>query len=165
MEFLENWMPHKAPIYMPNPTWGNHKAIAKKAGLEIREYKYYKPETRGFDFEGMVNDLNNAPNGAIILLHPCAHNPTGVDPTKEQWNEIFDVVKRKEHFAFFDSAYQGFASGDCIRDAYAIRLFAKEWNKTLLCQSFAKNFGLYGQRVGALSFVTENKEEGQRLLS
>lgn len=165
MEFLENWLPNKVPIYVPNPTWGNHKTIAKKAGLEVREYKYYKPSTRGFDFEGMVTDLKNAPKGSIILLHPCAHNPTGVDPSKDQWQEIFEVVKKNELFAFFDSAYQGFATGDVSGDAYAIRLFAKEYNRTLLCQSFAKNFGLYGQRVGCLSFVTENAEEGTRLLS
>lgn len=87
----------------------------------------------------MLADVKAAPKGSIFLLHACAHNPTGVDPTQEQWKEISDVVKAQGHFAFFDMAYQGFASGDTDKDAFALRHFVKEGNSVALCQSFAKN--------------------------
>jgi len=89
----------------------------------------------------------------VILLHACAHNPTGLDPTPEQWQQISKVIREKEHFPYFDSAYQGFASGDLNQDAYAIRYFVNNGFEMLLAQSYAKNFGLYGERIGALHFV------------
>lgn len=95
----------------------------------------------------------------------CAHNPTGVDPTKEQWKDILDIVKRKNHFVCFDSAYQGFASGDLEKDAYAIRLFTQHYDRIMLFQSFAKNFGLYGERAGNLSILTDNKKEKDVVMS
>lgn len=107
----------------------------------------------------MLEDLNHADDESIIIFHVCAHNPTGCDPTKEQWQQILDVVKRKGHFAAFDSAYQGFASGDLETDAYSLRLFASQTSNVCLFQSFAKNFGLYGERAGCVSFLTETAEE------
>lgn len=107
----------------------------------------------------MLEDLNNADDESIIIFHVCAHNPTGCDPTKEQWQKILDVVRRKGHFSAFDSAYQGFASGDLETDAYSLRLFASQTNNVCLFQSFAKNFGLYGERTGMVSFLTESAEE------
>lgn len=98
-------------------------------------------------------------------MHVCAHNPTGIDPTKEQWHQIFDVVKKKNHFVAFDSAYQGFASGDLEEDAYALRYFADRYDRIMLFQSFAKNFGLYGERAGCLSILTDNKKEQDIVLS
>ena len=99
------------------------------------------------------------------MYHACAHNPTGVDPTPEQWEELSQLTKDRKHFALFDMAYQGFASGDCERDAYSLRTFAKDGNRLALCQSFAKNFGLYGQRVGAVTFVGESEKEAKVLKS
>ena len=103
------------------------------------------------------------PNGSIVLLHACAHNPTGVDPTVEQWKEISDVVKEKGLFPFFDMAYQGFASGSTARDAFAVRHFVAEGHQLVLAQSFAKNMGLYGERVGAFSVITSSPEEKARV--
>ena len=89
-----------------------------------------------------------------MLLHACAHNPTGVDPTREQWKELASLIKQKKHFPFFDCAYQGFASGDLERDAWAVRYFVERGFELCIAQSFAKNFGLYGERAGAFHFVT-----------
>ena len=102
----------------------------------------------------MLSSIKDAPQGSIILLHACAHNPTGVDPTREQWKDIAQVVREKKHFPFFDCAYQGFASGDLENDAWAIRYFVDHGFELCVAQSFAKNFGLYGERAGAFHFVT-----------
>jgi aspartate aminotransferase len=131
--------------------------------MEVASYRYYNKDTIGLDFEGLIADIKAAPNNSIILLHACAHNPTGVDPTQDQWRQISDVMKEKGHFAFFDMAYQGFASGNADRDAFAPRHFVKEGHNIALCQSFAKNMGLYGERVGAFSLVCESAEEKKRV--
>ena len=102
----------------------------------------------------MRSALQQAPEGSIVLLHACAHNPTGVDPTRDQWKEIAKVVRVRKHFPFFDCAYQGFASGDPENDAWAIRYFVEQGFELCIAQSFAKNFGLYGERAGAFHFVT-----------
>jgi aspartate aminotransferase len=164
-EFFSKFLGKGTPIYMPNPTWGNHIPIMQDAGLEVRKYTYYEPASRGLDILGLLSDLKGAPERSLFLLHACAHNPTGVDPTFEQWQEIATVMKAKKHIAFFDCAYQGFASGDPTRDAAAIRYFVKEGHKIILSQSYAKNFGLYGERVGALSVVTKDEDEAQRVES
>lgn len=137
--FLERFYPHAKKIYIPTPSWANHNAVFKDSGLQVEKYRYYNKDTIGLDFEGLIEDLKAAPAESIILLHACAHNPTGVDPTEEQWRQISDVVKAKGHFAFFDMAYQGFASGNTDRDAFAPRYFVKEGHNIALCQSFAKN--------------------------
>jgi len=152
-------------IYQPTPTWGNHIPIFRDAGMEVRQYAYYNKETIGLDFDGMIRDMTAAPDGSVFLLHACAHNPTGVDPTMEQWKEISQVMKQKNHRPFFDCAYQGFASGDAEKDAQAIRLFAKDGHQICLGQSYAKNFGLYGERVGAFSVVCADAEEAARVES
>lgn len=107
----------------------------------------------------MVEDLNNAEDEQIVILHACAHNPTGQDPTKEQWKSILEVCQRKGHLACFDSAYQGFASGNLDQDAYSIRLFAGASDRVVVFQSFAKNFGLYGERTGNLNIVAADAAE------
>jgi len=101
----------------------------------------------------------------VFLLHACAHNPTGVDPTKEQWKEIAEVILERGHYAFFDCAYQGFASGDLDGDAWAVRYFVEKGVPLLVCQSFAKNAGLYGERIGALHVVSPSKETADRVKS
>ncbi|THH11583.1 hypothetical protein EW145_g539 [Phellinidium pouzarii] len=137
--FLGRFYPHAKAIYLPVPSWGNHTPIFRDSGLE------------------------NAPEKSIVLLHACAHNPTGVDPTQEQWREISDILKEKKLFPFFDMAYQGFASGSTSRDAFAVRHFVSEGHQIALSQSFAKNMGLYGERVGAFSLTTVDPEEKARV--
>jgi aspartate aminotransferase len=137
--FLERHYPGAKKIYIPNPSWANHAAVFKDSGLEVEKYRYYNKDTIGLDFEGMVADIKAAPQGSIFLLHACAHNPTGVDPTVEQWKEISEAVKAGGHYAFFDMAYQGFASGDTDKDAFPIRHFVEQGHNICLAQSFAKN--------------------------
>ncbi|CDH50946.1 aspartate aminotransferase [Lichtheimia corymbifera JMRC:FSU:9682] len=163
--FLDSFYPHAKKVYVPNPTWGNHLPIFKHSGLEIEKYTYFDKNTNGLNINGMLEDIKAAPKNSVILLHACAHNPTGVDPTQQQWDEISQVVKDRDHFVFFDMAYQGFASGDCTRDAYALRKFAQEGHQLVLSQSFAKNMGLYGERVGSFSVVCADAEEKARVES
>eukprot|EP00195_Chlamydomonas_chlamydogama_P011440 CAMPEP_0202901242 /NCGR_PEP_ID=MMETSP1392-20130828/14143_1 /ASSEMBLY_ACC=CAM_ASM_000868 /TAXON_ID=225041 /ORGANISM="Chlamydomonas chlamydogama, Strain SAG 11-48b" /LENGTH=435 /DNA_ID=CAMNT_0049587777 /DNA_START=77 /DNA_END=1384 /DNA_ORIENTATION=+ len=152
-------------VYISNPTWGNHRNIFGDEGVKWEYYRYFDQETVGLDFKGMVEDLEKAPDGSVVLLHGCAHNPTGIDPTKEQWAQIADLCIRKKHVPFFDVAYQGFATGDLDKDAYAPRLFVDRGLEVIVAQSYSKNLGLYGERVGALVVVTENKDVASRVLS
>eukprot|EP01024_Parvocaulis_polyphysoides_P044734 TRINITY_DN413_c0_g1_i1.p1 TRINITY_DN413_c0_g1~~TRINITY_DN413_c0_g1_i1.p1 ORF type:complete len:451 (-),score=93.71 TRINITY_DN413_c0_g1_i1:231-1526(-) len=152
-------------VYLSNPTWGNHRNIFSDAGVEWEYYRYFDPETVGLDFKGMMADIKDAPEGSIIVLHACAHNPTGIDPTKAQWEEIAALCKEKNHLPFFDVAYQGFATGDLEEDAYAPRMFAEKGLEFLVAQSYSKNLGLYGERVGALNFISSDKEAATRVLS
>jgi aspartate aminotransferase len=158
-QFLARHYPDAKRIYLPTPSWGNHTPIFKDSGLEVHQYRYYDKKTIGLDIKGLVEDLQKAPEKSIVLLHACAHNPTGVDPTPDQWKQISDVMKSKKHFAFFDMAYQGFASGDITKDAAAFRMFVKEGHSVCLAQSFAKNMGMYGERVGAFSITCANADE------
>ena len=117
----------------------------------------------------MLSTLKQADAGSIILLHPCAHNPTGVDPTQDQWKEIASVMKERSLFPFLDCAYQGFATGSLSQDNYAVRLFVEQGFELCVCQSFAKNFGLYGQRAGAFHWVvapgSDSSDAIQRIAS
>ncbi|KAJ5614220.1 hypothetical protein N7528_007874 [Penicillium herquei] len=158
--FLSKFHPQKPTIYLSNPTWANHNQIFTNVGLRIASYPYFSAKTKGLDFDGMLQALRAAPSGSVILLHACAHNPTGVDPTQEQWREIATVMRERSHFPFFDTAYQGFASGDLVRDAWAIRYFIEQGFELCVAQSFAKNFGLYGERTGAFHFVSAPGAEG-----
>lgn len=125
---------------------GNHKLIFKNAGFtESREYRYWSESGRGLDIEGMIEDLEKAPENAVIILHAVAHNPTGCDPTHDQWARIADIMEAKKLFCFFDCAYQGFASGDLDKDAWSVRYFISRGFEMLVAQSFAKNFGLYSK--------------------
>lgn len=153
-------------IHISNPTWANHKPIFNSQGIAPLDYPYYDAKTVGLDYQGFTDSLKKAPNGSVFLLHACAHNPTGVDPTKEQWHSIADIFEQKGHLAFFDCAYQGFASGDLDGDAYSVRHFvARTTIPLLVCQSFAKNAGLYGERVGALHIVSSTPEQNKAVLS
>jgi aspartate aminotransferase, mitochondrial len=165
IEFIKRFFPHSRRIYIPKPTGGNHKNIITDTGLEYKEYGYYNPDTKGLDFENLIADIEEAPKNSIILFHVCAHNPTGVDPSKDQWKQIQDLMATRQHLALFDMVYQGFASGDPDEDAYPLRLFADEQNPLILAQSFAKNFGLYGETVGNLSVICDSKQEANRVLS
>ena len=159
-------------IWISNPSWGNHAKVFEAAGLAVEYYTYLdKKSGTTLDFDGLVNDLSSSkiPEGSVILLHCSAHNPTGVDPSAEQWKKIADIFAQRKLVPLFDSAYQGYASGDPDTDAFAIREFdsrGKESIPTMLvCQSYAKNMGLYGERVGALLIVTETPESAAAVLT
>ena len=164
-QFLSRWYGESKTIYLPTPSWGNHTPIFKDSGLEVKSYRYYDKKNISLDIEAMLDDIKAMPEKSIVLLHACAHNPTGVDPTKEQWHRISDAVKARGHFVFFDMAYQGFASGDTVKDAYALRYFVDQGHSLCLSQSFAKNMGLYGERIGAFSILCSDGEEQKRVES
>ena len=163
--FIQRFFPHAKCIYISNPTWENHKSIINHSDLEFKEYSYYNPHTKELDFENMMTDIDKAPKNSVFLLHACGHNPTGIDPTHDQWKSIQELMAKKQHLALFDMAYQGFASGNVDNDAFAPRLFANEQNPLLIAQSFSKNFGLYGERIGNFSVVCDSKQETERVLS
>ncbi|XP_010781066.1 aspartate aminotransferase, mitochondrial-like [Notothenia coriiceps] len=163
--FLSRFHGGPRDVYLPKPSWGNHTPIFKDAGMQLKGYRYYDPSTCGFDFTGALDDISKIPEQSVIMLHACAHNPTGVDPRPEQWKEISDIVKKRNLLVFFDMAYQGFASGDIDRDAWAVRYFVEQGHNILLSQSFAKNMGLYGERVGGFTVVCKDAEEAKRVES
>ena len=155
----------KPTVYVPNPTWGNHNTIFGDSGLQVKPYRYYLPKTKGLDLDGLLADVKAAPEKSVFVFHACAHNPTGVDPRPEQWRQISAAVKERQHFVVVDSAYQGFASGDPTKDAFAIQQFVQDGHQIALAQSFSKNFGLYGQRVGCVSFITDSAAEASNVES
>ncbi|KAJ3782259.1 aspartate amino-transferase [Lentinula aff. detonsa] len=159
------WTGDKKEVYLSDPTWANHPAIFNNVGIAPLYYPYYDPKTLGLNFDGFLSSLKSAPPGSVFLIHACAHNPTGVDPTRDQWNAIAEIMLEKGHYGFFDCAYQGFASGDLDNDAWAVRFFVEQGVNMLVCQSFAKNAGLYGERVGALHIVSPGKEAAERVKS
>ncbi|KAJ3337371.1 Aspartate aminotransferase, cytoplasmic [Gonapodya sp. JEL0774] len=156
-EFLRNYGKNRK-VYVSTPSWPNHVAIAVEAGLVTAPYRYWDAAKRGLDIDGMIEDLEAAAPGSIIVLHGCAHNPTGVDPTQPEWIRIADVCKRKQLFPFFDIAYQGFATGSLERDAWAARYFLDQGFEIFFAQSYSKNMGLYGERAGVLGCVMKDKE-------
>jgi aspartate aminotransferase len=164
-EFFGRFVGKGSKIFMPNPTWGNHIPIMKDAGLEPAQYKYYKADTCSYDHHGFMGDIAANPDGSIYLIHACAHNPTGCDPSQEEWRELSKQLLKKKAIVFFDCAYQGFASGSAEKDAFAIRQFVNDGHNIMLAQSFAKNFGLYGERIGTLSVVCKDTEEKERVES
>ncbi|OLL26270.1 Aspartate aminotransferase, cytoplasmic [Neolecta irregularis DAH-3] len=155
----------KTPCYLSNPTWANHKQIWNNVSVPLFDYPYFHTKTRGLDIDGLLSAMESAADGSIFLLHGCAHNPTGVDPTQDQWVKIADVMERKRHFPFLDVAYQGFASGDLDKDGWAIQYFVERGFELIVCQSYAKNFGLYGERVGCFHFVSKNAETAKKIKS
>lgn len=169
-EFLRRWYNGTnntaTPIYISSPSWENHNAVFLDAGFkDIRAYRYWDAAKRGLDLKGLLEDLEKAPEHSIFVLHACAHNPTGTDPTQEEWKQIADVMKRRFLFPFFDSAYQGFASGNLDKDAWAVRYFVSQGFELFCAQSFSKNFGLYNERVGNLTVVGKDSDNVSRVLS
>lgn len=155
-EFLNKQLKYTT-FYCSEPTWENHNLVFINSGFTTsRRYRYWDPKSRGINFDGMIEDLRSAPENSVIILHACAHNPTGIDPTHEQWEKIADVIEERKLFPFFDSAYQGFASGDLDKDAWAVRYFVKRGFELVCAQSYAKNFGLYNERCGNLTIVVSN---------
>jgi aromatic-amino-acid transaminase len=153
-----------APAAISAPSWENHRGIFESAGYQVLEYTYFDPKTRGVDFEGMVKSLESFPAKTLVILHACCHNPTGADLTPEQWRKIISICQTRQLIPFLDIAYQGFATG-IEEDGAAVRLFADSGMSFFVSSSFSKSFSLYGERVGALSIVTQSKEESARVLS
>ncbi|KAI0021605.1 pyridoxal phosphate-dependent transferase [Xylariomycetidae sp. FL0641] len=163
--FLAKFYTGTKKVYLSNPTWANHNQIFTNVGLPIAQYPYFSKETKGLDFEGMKSAIMGAPDRSVILLHACAHNPTGVDPTLDQWKEIANIMRQKSHFPFFDCAYQGFASGDLMKDNAAVRYFVEQGFELVVAQSFAKNFGLYGERAGCFHAVTAPASDAETTIN
>ena len=147
-----------------SPSWENHRGIFEAAGYTVLDYTYFDPKTRGVDFDGMVKSLQSFPAKTLVILHACCHNPTGADLTKDQWKTIISICQQKQLIPFLDIAYQGFADG-IEEDGVAVRMFADSGMSFFVSSSFSKSFSLYGERVGALSIVTQSKEESARVLS
>ena len=153
-----------APAAISAPSWENHRGIFESAGYQVLEYTYFDPKTRGVDFEGMVKSLESFPAKTLVILHACCHNPTGADLTPYQWKKIISICQTRQLIPFLDIAYQGFATG-IEEDGAAVQLFADSGMSFFVSSSFSKSFSLYGERVGALSIVTQSKEESARVLS
>lgn len=163
--FIKKFFPASSKIYIPSTTWGNHPSMCAAAGLDVMRYRYLDSTGCALDFDGLLADISACPEGSVILLHMCAHNPTGVDPSDDQWRQILDVIKSKKLLPFFDNAYQGFVSGDPNKDAMPARLFADTGLEMIAACSFAKNFGLYGERIGVLHMVSSTTENVPKLAS
>jgi aromatic-amino-acid transaminase len=153
-----------ARVLLSDPSWENHRALFEGAGFEVDQYPYYEPASRGLDFSGMTATLRAAPAGTIVVLHACCHNPTGVDLSPAQWQNIVDIVRERRLVPFLDIAYQGFGDG-IDADGAAVRLMAASDVAFFVASSFSKSFSLYGERVGALSIATASKDESARVLS
>ena len=162
-DFLKQLQPG-AVVAISDPSWENHRALFETAGFPVQNYRYYDAASHDVNRAGMLEDLNALPTGSIVVLHACCHNPTGVDLTPADWQNVLDVVKAKGLIPFLDMAYQGFGDG-IDEDAAAVRLFADSGLSLFVSSSFSKSFSLYGERVGALSIITESKEESARVLS
>jgi aromatic-amino-acid transaminase len=162
-DFLRRFAP-AAQVWISDPSWENHRALFENAGFTVNVYPYYDAATRGLDFAAMIGALDRVPGGAIVVLHACCHNPTGVDPNPEQWGRIIEVVRARGHVPYLDVAYQGF--GESIdADGAPVRRFAATPGPLFVASSFSKSFSLYGERVGALSIVAADRDEATRVLS
>lgn len=162
-DFLRRFAPG-AQVWISDPSWENHRALFEGAGFVVSAYPYYQASTHGLDIDGMIAALQKVPTGAIVVLHACCHNPTGVDPNDEQWGRIIEVVRARALLPFLDIAYQGFGAG-IDADGAIVRRFAATPGPLFVASSFSKSFSLYGERVGALSIVAADRDEAARVLS
>ena len=162
-DFLKRLCPG-AKVLISDPSWENHRALFTNAGFAVEAYPYYDASKRGIDFAGMLAALQGAPAGTIVVLHACCHNPTGYDISAAQWDEVIAAVKSRNLVAFLDMAYQGFGHG-IAEDGAVIGRFVAAGLSILVSTSFSKSFSLYGERVGALSVLCQDKPEADRVLS
>ena len=162
-DFLKKVNPG-AKVLISDPSWENHRALFSQAGFTVEAYPYYDAAKRGIDFDGMLAALNLAAEGTVVVLHACCHNPTGYDITPEQWDQVIAAVKARKLVPFLDMAYQGFGYG-IDEDGAVIGKFVASGQDFFVSTSFSKSFSLYGERVGALSVLCQDKEEAGRVLS
>jgi len=153
-----------AKIWLSNPTWANHKGVFTESGLDIQEYPYYDYENKTLDFDAMLNALKNVSADDFVLLHACCHNPSGMDLSQEQWQQVAQVAKDVGFTPLIDMAYQGFGDG-LEEDAYGVRLMAETVDNMILCSSCSKNFGLYRERIGACTVIGETPATTEIALS
>lgn len=156
-EFIKKHLP-EATIWVSNPTWANHQSVFQSVGLEVGSYSYYNADSKTLDFEAMLASLSQVPEGDVVLFHGCCHNPTGIDPTPEQWYQLAKLCSKQGFLALFDFAYQGFGQS-LTDDAQGLRTFLDHVPEMLIASSFSKNFGLYNERVGALTIVCETSDQ------
>jgi len=166
-EFIKLYAPNKDKtiIHVSKPSWGNHKSIIERSYVKYEEYRYYDNKKIAANIEWIMDDINKINKYDVVLFHPCAHNPTGCDLSNDDWNKLQKLCKEKDLLVLFDMAYQGFATGDTDKDAYAVRLFERSGNNMMLSQSFSKNMGLYGQRAGVMSILCESAKEVENVIS
>ena len=162
-DFLKKLNPN-AIVLISDPSWENHRALFTQAGFVVESHPYYDAVNRGINFEGMLEALNKAAPGTIVLLHACCHNPTGYDITAAQWDQVIAAVKARQLTPFLDMAYQGFGHG-IKQDGAVVDKFVSAGLSFLVSTSFSKSFSLYGERVGALSVLCQDKPEAERVLS
>ena len=161
-DLLKRYVP-ASEVWVSSPTWDNHRSMFEGAGFKVHDYPYYDASTGGVNFAAMLDTLKSLPAKSIVLLHPCCHNPTGVDLNQEQWLQVIAVAKANQLIPFMDIAYQGFGDG-LDEDAFAIRAMTEAGVSFLLSNSFSKNLSLYGERCGGLSVICQNAEEANRVL-
>ena len=161
-DFIKKYFP-ESDIWVSQPTWDNHIAIFNGAGVDSHFYPYYDAETNGVNVPAMLETLSTLPAKSVVLLHPCCHNPTGADLTPAEWDQVIEVLKKQDLLPFLDIAYQGFGQG-LEEDAYLIRALDKSGMNFIVSNSFSKIFSLYGERVGGLTFVCDDKETAQKVL-
>ncbi len=154
----------QATLWLSEPTWANHPQVFKAAGVNLKTYPYFDAASNALDFASLKSALESIPTGDVVLLHGCCHNPTGVDPSVDQWHEIAAILKARGVTPLVDFAYQGFAE-DLAADAAGLRAIAETVPEFLVASSFSKNFGLYNERVGALSVVAGDSSAAGSVLS
>lgn len=162
-DFIKRAKPD-ARVWLSQPTWPNHPGVMRAAGLAVETYPYFDAQTNGLAFDRMAATLEQIPEGDVVLLHACCHNPTGVDLTLEQWGAVADILERRRLIPFIDFAYQGLAQG-LEPDAAGVQLLCRRLDEVLVASSFSKNFGLYNERVGALTFVARSADLAEAALS
>jgi aromatic-amino-acid transaminase len=161
-DFIKRYFPDSA-IYVSDPTWDNHKAVFEGSNIEVRTYPYYDPATGGVRFAQMLEAIAKLPSRSVVLLHACCHNPTGVDLTPAQWEQLIPVLKAGELIPFLDLAYQGYGDG-IEEDAFAVRAMAASGLSFFVANSFSKSMSLYGERCGALSVVCPDAAQAANVL-
>jgi aromatic-amino-acid transaminase len=161
-DFIKRYFPDSA-VYMSDPTWDNHRAVFEGAGLSAKSYPYYDAASGGLRFDAMLAALREAPRRSVVLLHACCHNPTGVDLSHAQWQQLVPLLRERELIAFLDLAYQGYGEG-IEEDAYALRLLADQGLSFFVANSFSKSMSLYGERCGALSVVCPDAAQAVNVL-
>jgi aromatic-amino-acid transaminase len=161
-DFLKRWLPGSA-VWVSDPSWDNHRAMFEGAGLAVHTYPYYDAATGGVRFDAMREAIAALPARSIVLLHACCHNPTGVDLSREQWQQLMPVLRQRELLPYLDLAYQGYGDG-IAEDAYAVRLLADSGLSFFVANSFSKSMSVYGERAGALSVVCSDAAEAEQVL-
>ncbi|EFX05874.1 putative aspartate aminotransferase [Grosmannia clavigera kw1407] len=163
---LYQTLPKDTIVYINNPTWSNHRQVFETIGFEVRDFRWSSPKTGSLDLLSILEDLSQAPPLSLIILHASGHNPSACDPSNEQWRQIATVIKDRQLLPLFDAAYLGITSGSYEADAFAIRHFVNDLKlETVICASFAKNMGLYGERVGYVSMATKTAASAKAMQS